>query len=185
MSPTLRGVAVASGIAILAAVAATGHAADPAATESPSVPESAPKGLLVAGLSGPPQALTIDDLAALPTVSVTMPGEPAGGGQNRAYDGPLLWTVLAHLHLVDAEVYRDQVRQTVLLTGNDGYTAVLAMGELSPAFENKKVIVAERMDGQKLDIDHLRVVVAGDKHGGRSVRDVVRIQIMAAPTSKL
>jgi hypothetical protein len=185
VSPSLRGVIAACGIAVLCGVAAHGLAADPPATETKPLAESEPKGLLVAGLSGPPQALTLDDIAALPTVSVTMPEAAPNGRQSRTFDGPLLWTVLAHLHLVDAEVYRDQVRQTVLLTGNDGYTAILAMGELSPAFENKQVIVAERMDGQKLGIDHLRVVVASDKHGGRSVRDLVRIQIMAVPTSKL
>jgi hypothetical protein len=45
--------------------------------------------------------------------------------------------------------------------------------------EGKQVTLAERMDGKPLDPAHFRVVVPGDKRSARSVRDVVRIAVMA------
>jgi molybdopterin-binding protein len=72
--------------------------------------------------------------------------------------------------------------QSIVITGRDGYRAVLAVGEIAPEFEGKRVLLAERMDGRPLGADHLRVVVPLDKRGGRSVRDVARIEVTAAPT---
>jgi len=76
----------------------------------------------------------------------------------------------------------DQVSQTIMILGRDGYRAVLALGEIAPEFEAKRVILAERIDGKPLDADHLRVVVPLDERGGRSVRDVARIEV-TAPSS--
>jgi hypothetical protein len=83
--------------------------------------------------------------------------------------------VLGSAAAIDPSKPRDHVRQTVTLTGRDGYTAVLALGEIDPSFEGKPVIVAAQMDGQKLD--QPRLIVPGDQHGGRSVHDLVRITV--------
>ncbi len=71
------------------------------------------------------------------------------------------------------------VRETVLVTGSDGYSAALALGEIAPAFEAKRVIVADQADSQPLGPGHFRLVVPGDRYSGRSVRDVVRIAVIA------
>jgi hypothetical protein len=123
---------------------------------------------------GGPATLTAEDLAALPSVQVDI-----AGARPASFEGPLLWTVLDHAHAIDPAKFHNQVRQMVLLTGQDGYTAVLAMGEISPEFENKKVIVAERMDGKALG--QPRIVVPGDKRGGRGVHELVRIAVLPAP----
>jgi hypothetical protein len=39
------------------------------------------------------------------------------------------------------------------------------------------VILAERMDDQPLDAEQLRIIVPLDKRGGRSVREVARIEV--------
>ena len=70
------------------------------------------------------------------------------------------------------------VRDTVLVTGSDGYTASIAMGEISPAFENKQVILAGQMNGKPLGAAHWRLVVPGDARGGRSGRDVIAIAVL-------
>jgi DMSO/TMAO reductase YedYZ molybdopterin-dependent catalytic subunit len=88
-----------------------------------------------------------------------------------------LWTVLDRAGVVGAAKVREQVRQAVLVTGTDGYTAILALGEIAPELEGKQVIVAERMDGQPLSPDHLRIVVPGDKRGARGVHDLARIVV--------
>jgi hypothetical protein len=117
-------------------------------------------------------------LQGLPVAQVTATFQTEHGPRRASYEGPLLWTVLTSSGVVDASKPRDQVRQTVLLTGRDGYSAVLALGEISPEFEGKQVVVAKFEDGRPLDPEHYRVVVPGDIRGGRSVRDVVRIMVL-------
>lgn len=176
--PAIRN-AAAIGLLVLACIAAApSHAADPAPAAAAPPETSAERGV---ALSGPVHTatLTAAALAALPQVQV-----PAGSGLDagkRVFEGPLLWTVLVQGGLVDPAKHQGDVRGTVLLTGQDGYTAVLALGELSPEFEGKQVIVALRMNGQPLEPGHLRIVVPGDKRGGRSVHDLARIGLDPGP----
>ena len=80
---------------------------------------------------------------------------------------------------------RDQARRIVLITGRDGYIAALALAEISPEFEGKQVILADSVDGQRIDPESLRVVVPGDKRGGRRVHEIVRISVVnAQPTPR-
>ena len=72
---------------------------------------------------------------------------------------------------------RARLRRTIWVTGRDGYTAALALAEIDPEFEGKQVLLAYRRDGKPIDGNTLRLVVPGDRHGGRSVRDVVRIEV--------
>ncbi len=96
-----------------------------------------------------------------------------------------MWSLLERAGVVATGEPGGQVRQTVLVTGRDGYTAVLALGEISPEFAGKPVILANRMDGRPLGPEHLRLVVPGERRGGRSVRDVVRITVgPAAPAAR-
>ncbi len=63
------------------------------------------------------------------------------------------------------------------MTGADGYTVAVAIGEMDPEFEGKSVILAYTKDGQKIPGTGLRLVVPGDQRGGRSVHDMVRVEI--------
>ena len=115
----------------------------------------------------------------MPTVQVTVAVEPGHGPPQRTYEGPLLWTLLDRTHAVEANKFREHVHQAVIVTGSDGYSVVLALGEISPEFEGKQVIVAERVDGQALEAGHFRLVVPGEERAGRSARDLVRISVVA------
>lgn len=152
--------------------------ADPATPGQPAALTSAPTQIVITGESGRTVALTTDDLAELPTRKITVSFETEHGRRQAGFEGPLLWTVLDHTKAVDATKPRDQVRQAILITARDGYVTVLALGEIAPEFENKAVILAARMDGQPLGSEHMRVVVPGDRRGGRSVRDVARIDVI-------
>ena len=132
-------------------------------------------GLVVVGADGTEHTLDPALLDAMPTTTVTQ------GENGRHFEGPLLWTVLDRAAAVNAPRFHDHVRQTVLLTGRDGYTAVLALGEIAPEFENKQIVIAVRLDGQPLGPDHLRIVVPGDKRGGRGVHDLVRVTVASLP----
>ena len=155
------------GIALPAAAAAVAplHAAD------------LQRGIVVVGPTRAPVDLNIGDLAQMPAARVDTAFLTEHGTHQASFEGPLLWTVLQKAGVIDPEKHREQVSQTIVIQGLDGYRAILALGEIAPEFEGKQVIVAQRMDGKPLDADHLRVVVPLDKRGGRSVRDVVRIEV--------
>ncbi len=70
---------------------------------------------------------------------------------------------------------RTRLRRNIVVTGRDGYAVTLALAEIDPEFEGKQVLLAYRRNGQPIEGNTLRLVVPGDRHGGRSVRDVVRI----------
>ena len=122
--------------------------------------------------------LTDSDLSKLPAIHISVAFGTEHGPRLSEFEGPLLWTVLIQAHALDFAKPGDQARQIISLTGRDGYTAVLGLGEISPDFEGKQVILAEQMNGQPLGPEHLRIVVPGDKKGGRSVRDIVAIAVM-------
>jgi hypothetical protein len=172
MSARSRGgvaLALIGSLVALGFVSATGMAAEPTV---------APPGIVVARHAGPSTVFTATDLASLPSVRVSVSfvteHEPLAG----VFTGPLLWSVLGQAGVIDTTKPREQVRRAVLITGSDGYSAALSLGEIAPAFEGKRVIVAEQVNGEPLAAGHLRIIVPGDQRGGRSVRDVVRITVI-------
>jgi hypothetical protein len=126
--------------------------------------------------AGAAQRLTPEELGRFPVTGVEVP-VPEGHGTGRIrYAGVLLWTLLNQAGLEGMQA-RERVRQVVTVTGQDGYAAVLALGEIDPAFEGKQVLIATAADGRPIGASSLRLVVPGDRRGGRSVRDVVRIEV--------
>jgi DMSO/TMAO reductase YedYZ molybdopterin-dependent catalytic subunit len=138
-----------------------------------------PPPLVIAGPAHTAANITMAELAQLPMIQVNVSFLTERGTRSASFEGPLLWSVLERAGVMDPAKHGQQVSQTVMIEGRDGYRAVLALGEIAPEFEGKQVILAQRMDGQLLDPDHLRVVVPLDKRGGRSVRDVTRIEVSA------
>ncbi len=110
------------------------------------------------------------DLAKLSSVTQKFNGDH---GKPATYAGPLLWQVLTQAGVIDSNFHK-RVAHAIAVTGSDGYVAVLALGEINPEFENKPVILATTRDGTP---EAPRVIIPGDKRAGRSVRDVVRIEV--------
>jgi hypothetical protein len=137
-------------------------------------------GVSVACGESAPVLLTAADLAKLPEVTVSVSFGTDHGQFHGIFSGPLLWTVLNQAKAIDPKNPRLVLREFVLVTGADRYSAVLALGEIAPEFEDKDVILATQMNGQELAPGHFRIVVPGDKRGGRSVRDVVRMVVSQA-----
>lgn len=138
----------------------------------------AAEGPVVVGPTGSHVALSVDRLAAMPATRLRVSFQTEHGTRNAAFSGPLLWDVLTRAGSIDAAKPRGTTRDVVVVTGSDGYVAALAVGEISPEFEGKQVILADTMNGKPLSPGHLRVVVPGDRRGGRSVRDVVQIAVV-------
>jgi hypothetical protein len=120
--------------------------------------------------------LTRETLSQLAPTHLAVEFETMHGAVKSEFDGPTLWAVLDRAGCLPGKM-ADAVRQIVIATGDDGYTAILALGEISPEFEAKTVLLATSTDGKPQD--HWRLVVPADKRGGRSVRDVIRIAVQA------
>ena len=166
-----------AGLTMIGLIVATGaFGADPPAASSPPV-------TIVSG-AGSPVSVTAKDLAELPMTKISVSFEGEHGAHHASFEGPLLWNVLAHFGAIGDTKPRDQAHLAVLLTGRDGYTATLALGEVAPAFEGKQVILAERTDGYAIDPAHFRIVVPSDRRGARSVYDLVRIDVVTPSAAR-
>ncbi|HTC09040.1 MAG TPA: molybdopterin-dependent oxidoreductase [Acetobacteraceae bacterium] len=139
-------------------------------------PGAAAQSVVIAQSVEQTQTIDLAAVQALPQVDTHMSMLTGHGTVQATYRGALLWAVLEKVGLVSGDP-RSHVRRVVMVTGRDGYTAALALGEIDPEFEGKQVIVADQQDGQALKGGELRLVVPGDKRGGRSVRDIVRIEL--------
>jgi hypothetical protein len=85
------------------------------------------------------------------------------------------------------------LRQYVLAEATDCYEAIVSIGEIHPNFEAKQVLVAYAKKASDGSIRYLtdtdegfaRLVVPGDKAGGRYVSNVRNILVLSAPASPL
>jgi hypothetical protein len=143
---------------------------------------SAQTGTVIVTAPGVAANFSAEKLARLPAVKVSVSIGTMHGTFSGSFEGPLLWAILENARAVDPKAPRKQVGEAILVTGRDGYTAVFGAGEIAPEFEGKQILLAERVNGKPLGPDHLRIVVPGDRRGGRSVRDVVRIAVVEAPS---
>ena len=89
----------------------------------------------------------------------------------------LLWTLLEAAGGIDDPAKGAELRHTINIRGRDGYIVVLSTGEIAPDFGGKPAMIAYERDGQKLGDTGLRILMPGDKHGGRYVRDVAEIEV--------
>jgi DMSO/TMAO reductase YedYZ molybdopterin-dependent catalytic subunit len=132
-------------------------------------------GLVIQRAGTASRVLSPEDIAALKPITQRA---PLGAGESgNEWTGPLLWDVINAAKVLDGAGPRDQAHLAVRVTGADGYTAVVAVGEISPQFANRPIQLADHMNGTPLPGQGLRLIVPEDRLGGRSVRDVVRIDI--------
>ena len=135
----------------------------------------APIALAVSGQVEHPRTLTLADLQALPPVTLEAAHTTSRGVQRASYTGPLLWALVGAAAPVSEPGGRDRLQRTLLARGRDGYAVALSVGELHPNFGRQQVLVAYAQDGQALPA--LRLIVPGDDHAGRNVRDLVAIEV--------
>jgi hypothetical protein len=147
-----------------------------AAAQGAAAQSVATQGVVIAQSVEQTQTIDLAAVQALPQVDQHVSMQTEHGPVQATFRGALLWTVLQKAGAITGDP-RSHVRRVVMVTGRDGYTAALALGEVDPEFEGKQVIVADQQDGQPLQGGSLRLLVPGDKRGGRSVRDIVRIEL--------
>jgi hypothetical protein len=138
----------------------------------------------VTGDLSAPATLMLADLQSLPTTTDTATYRTGTGPQTGTFTGPTLWTLLDNAGLRGPPVKNGLLRQYVVATGNDGYSAVFSVGEHAPQFGggNPQDLVAYEANPPLGSAGFARIVAAKDDSGGRYVSNLSRLQIGTAPS---
>jgi molybdate transport system substrate-binding protein len=150
------------------------HGFEPVALVEPVLQLS---GLLVQRAGHASSVISSERIAALPSLTQRVSFITGQGERQGDWTGPLLWDVLVASGAIDPAKPAEQVHLAARVTGADGYTAVIALAEIAPQFAARPVQVADQMNGVAIPDRALRLIVPGDRRGGRSVRDIVRIDV--------
>ncbi len=134
--------------------------------------------LSVEGHVAHPLKLTLEQVKALPPVTISLTFQSDHGPQTGTYTGALLLDIVKQAAPVDQGSDKGAPwRHTIIATGHDGYGVAVSIGEIDPRFAGKQVLVAYERDGKPMKDQTLRMVVPGDAHGGRSVNDLATLTI--------
>lgn len=121
-----------------------------------------------------PAVYSMADLAALPMASVKLKVE-GHEGLSGTWQGAPLMALIDKAGTVEEMGHGAYLRHVIVARGADGYGIAMAIGEIDPKFEGKQAIVAYRKDGAALS--SLRLIIPGDAHGGRDVRDLAELTV--------
>jgi hypothetical protein len=106
----------------------------------------------------------------------------AGSVVTESFTGVLLWDLLNNPPVggivTNPNVKNDILHKVVIVTGTDCYQSVFGVGEFDPFFGGSQIMVAYATGGQSLGDDGFaRIVVPGDKAGGRFVSNIAKIEV--------
>jgi hypothetical protein len=106
----------------------------------------------------------------------------AGSVVSESFTGVLLWDLLNNAPvngiITDPTIKNDILHKVVIVTGTDCYQSVFGAGEIDPFFGGSQIMVAYATGGQSLgNAGFARVVVPGDKAGGRFVSNIANIEV--------
>jgi len=130
-----------------------------------------------------PASYTFSSLQPLPATTETVTFQTGGGPQTGTFTGPTLWSLLNTVGLQTPAVKNGVLRQYVVATASDGYSALFSLGELAPQFggANPQDLVAYQQNGAPLgSTGFARIVAAKDNFGGRYVSNLVSLEVIDA-----
>jgi hypothetical protein len=113
----------------------------------------------------------------------------AGSVVTESFTGVLLWDLLNKPPVggvvTDPKIKNDILHKVVIVTGTDCYQSVFGAGEFDPFFGGSQTMVAYATGGQSLGgAGFARIVVPGDKAGGRFVSNIANIEVRDATTNR-
>ena len=176
---------LASGLALFA----TTVAASPSGTHS-EADHCAPTGtysekVRLGGLVEHRKTFTVDGLRTYPASKVNVWYSTGKGPVQTSFIGVPLFDLIEEAGVkLDPDKKNDILRKYVVIRASDCYESVVSMAELLPNFAGQQVLVAyAKGDGTLLDPQDgmARLVVPGDKAGGRYVSNITRIEVRSAP----
>lgn len=133
-----------------------------------------------------PRTYRLEDLQQDPRASYITASSYSGsqGLVTKTYIGvPLIDLLNDAVIVTDSSRKNDLLRKYVLVRATDCYEVVISLGELMSNFGHQQVLVAFATgDGQPLDDTEgmARLIVPGDKSGGRFVSNIVMISVRSA-----
>lgn len=133
--------------------------------------------LTVTSAKGKVTVLSPEALAALPRAEARLGGKVV-------YQGVSLSAVLREAGVPQGpRLHGKPMQAFVVVTGKDGYRAVLSIAETDPSFRDGPIILADRLKTGPLAADEgpLRLVIDADARPDRGVRQVLSVAVVAAP----
>lgn len=136
------------------------------------------------------RTFTLSDLESLPASEVPVSYLTRLGQETYTYVGVPLWKLIEAAGGLkpnpDPTVMNASIRQYIFIEATNCYQVIVAVGEVDPDYENKQVLIAyATKDEQSGDLQLLgdkgiaRLVVPGDKRGGRYIFNIRRIQVLS------
>ena len=129
----------------------------------------------------------LDKLEQFPPSQENITYFAAGSVVTESFTGVLLWDLLNNSPVdgivTNPNIKNDILHKVVIVTGTDCYQSVFGAGEISPSFGGSQIMVAYATGGQSLgSAGFARIVVPGDKLGGRFVSNIAGIEVGDATT---
>jgi hypothetical protein len=129
------------------------------------------------------QVFTRDTLMRLKSRTITTTYRAGARNVTDTYTGVTLWTLLNAVGLPANAAQKDGIlSDVVIVTGSDGYRGVVTLAGIDPKFGHQPDLIAyvdTRGDLAPPGRDGFaRLVVPGDRAGGRYVSDLVRIKVV-------
>ncbi|MBK8175908.1 MAG: molybdopterin-dependent oxidoreductase [Rhodospirillales bacterium] len=155
--------------------------ASPALADAPAAcPGGYAPAVRIGGTVAHPLKLTLADLQARPSTRLTVSYYSGKSGLvTETYTGVLVSDLLDEAEVkLSAGQKNDLLRRYLLVTATDCYQVVVAVPEVLSTFGGQAAILAYADgDGHPLDDSEgmARLIVPGDKSGGRSVSNVTHI----------
>ncbi|HWP02873.1 MAG TPA: hypothetical protein VNL96_05415 [Gemmatimonadaceae bacterium] len=134
--------------------------------------------LELVGENGTSKMLTFAELATLPQSDVTVLEQ---NGSKVVFRGPTIRSLMTLVGAPTGHALRGpNMILAVLVEAADGYRVGFMLAELDEQFGARNAIVALTRDGRPLSASDgpLRIVVAGETHRARWVRQVVRLRLV-------
>jgi DMSO/TMAO reductase YedYZ molybdopterin-dependent catalytic subunit len=135
----------------------------------------------VTGLVAEPRSFSYADLQQLPPETVNVSFLAGQGTTTTTFTGTRLMNVFdaAGGAVLPNDINNAKLRVSVMVTGADGYQVVLGWGEIDPEFGAAPILLAYQENGQPMGDKQgmARLVVPGDKRGGRYVSTVKSIDV--------
>lgn len=136
---------------------------------------AAAQSLSLEGKVKQPQHWTLDQLRNMPSEHVDVTYLTERGPVKASFTGVLLWSLIQSAGGIDDTGKGAVLHHAIRITARDGWVVVTSTGEIAPDFGDKRALVAFERDGKPLA--DFRIVMPGDKHGGRYAREVVAIAV--------
>jgi Oxidoreductase molybdopterin binding domain len=164
---------------LFAALLLAGGGSSPLSAACPGGPSTS---FTVTGEVAKPTVFDLSNLEQLPAAQTNVTYFAAGSVVTQSFTGALLWDLLNNPPVgsivVAPTVKNDILHKIVIVTGSDCYQSVFGAGEFDPFFGGSQIMVAYAVGGQSLGQDGFaRIVVPGDKAGGRFVSNIVNIDV--------